>query len=146
MLPDLPKLIGQWVTEMVFITTDMAVWVPTGPSDITRWIITFEDLNVSTLLAGTDQAQSIQLGFLIPPGGYREFKYKDYGPIVGQQWFLSGRGAIQVVPVYTASIRLRRADNFAELRKQNDALKDCPELKPLLENLIAKRAVELQGA
>lgn len=143
MLPNLPSLLGEWEWAYLFPTPAALTWVDAAPGDPCRWMISFEDWNGTSLTATTELTEFPIGGFVIPFGTYREIKYKDFGPVVGQPWYVWARGGFAPCTVFTASIRLRSYTEPRLKRLQREVAENIGELRDFIIQLLDKQ--EQQG-
>lgn len=136
MLPNLPLLVGQWEISLTEQPLIAAQWSPITNGDVCRWFLSVDDPQGNGPLLTTDLTLPVTSGFVIAGFSFREFKYQDYGPIVGLQWYAFGRFGNQPVTVYTAAIRLRRDFLESTEREQAEKMEQAPELKTLIVTLL----------
>ena len=107
MLPDLPAIIGQWDTFIGLVPADPVNWVQLLPGDSCRWFFSMFAPAASQPLFFPFADPGMTLGYIAPGDRPIEFKYTDYGPIIQQQWLVTGRGSAQPFILASAAIRLR---------------------------------------
>lgn len=95
--------------------SDPLAYIQLAPADPSRWILAVSIFPQNQFVLSNTIPDTLGPGFNFPTPSVAEFKYKDYGPVVGEPWYLWCPAGASVVTVYCASIRLREIVNPVEL-------------------------------
>ena len=108
MLPNLPALASDWKWEEIPFQFDGAGWLKILDADPTRWYFMIGTAQFVQFQVSTVPDAALQNGIGAFNGGPLEFKYKDLGPIIGQEWYAYANGSTVIGSILVASITLSR--------------------------------------
>lgn len=140
MLPNLPAMVGQWDWQYAYPTADPFVYIDAIGADPCRWFISFSDFMGAGFGVTTDSSAPFLAGFPCQPSSTIEFKYQDYGAMIGAPWRLSGRGAAIQIQVFSAAIRLRPDFLYSSAGEQDKILNEIRGLRRFIKTIVRQSA------
>lgn len=103
-LPNLPELAGLWETKEIIFACDPFGYAQCLEADPTRFFFSTSPKIGSDLLMTTIPDTATLNNGQVITAAY-DWKYKDYGTLVQQDWFVYDKGVGSVISIFVACIR-----------------------------------------